>query len=373
MSNSQKKLKILHVISSGEVGGAEKCFLEMISGLKEYGYDISAVCAPGGNLINQTVEICDKVYGLKFFDNADVFALWRLIGIIKNDCFDLCHLHMNRATLIGGAAAKMCGIKSIGSIQGEVKPIYGYFPDYLTYCSKNVAEFIRQRSPKISRKPCFFLYNKIDTGAVIKNSEGAGREYLKAEFGVNENAFVICEVARLHPNKGQNFLIDAVNMLKERIPGLHCLIVGDGDSAYESSLKKKTNEYGLNEKITFTGARFDVPKIFKSCDLFVLPSLQEGIPVTVMESLCLQTPSLVFDVGGIHELCETDEGYKNFVEFVDSGDLNGLCEKIYAVYQNYDVYKKNAAAGSRHIIKNYDSKSYISEIDAIYKNITGVK
>ncbi|MEZ7890551.1 MAG: glycosyltransferase [Candidatus Wallbacteria bacterium] len=367
----KRRKKILHVISSGVMGGAEKCFLEMIDGLKGYGYDIAAVCAPGGELFDLTKKLCDEVYEIKFLDNADVFALWRLISVMKNSHFDICHLHMNRATLIGGAAAKMCGVKSVGTIQGEVKPIYGYFPDYLTYCSRNVAEFIRTRSHKVAQKPCFFLYNKIDTETVIKNSAGAGREFLKKEFNIPENAFVICEVARLHPNKGQKFLIEAVSILKDKIPDIYCLIVGDGDRNYAEELKNVARQNKIADRVIFTGLRLDAARIFKSSDLFVLPSLQEGIPVTVMEALCLQVPVAAFNVGGIHELCETDAGYQNFIEFVNCGNVEGLSERIETIYRNYDNYKAKAAAASEHIVKNFDSKSYIKEIDAIYKNILG--
>jgi len=366
--------KILHVISSASVGGAESCYLEMVSGCIRLGYDVYAVCMPGGDLAGMTRELFGagrekKVFEIAMRDNADILALWRLYKHIRELKPDLCHLHMNRATLLGALASRFCGTASIGTIQGEVRPLYASFPDHLTFCSRNVADFVRSRSATVAAKSSFFLYNKIDTGKISALAAGGGREFLKSEFGIPENAFVLCEVARLHPNKGQRFFIDAVARNISNIPNIYGIVVGGEDGGYLAGLKKQAEKLGIAERIIFAGTRHDVPKILKGSDLFVLPSLQEGIPVTIMESLAIGLPVLAFDVGGISELCVTQSGREDFIEFAPRGDALALNEKVGRIFRDYDKYKKAARKAEVHIKADFDAASYMRDVDAIYRHI----
>ena len=371
MNNSNvNTAKILHIISSGTVGGAERCFLEMLEASKTLGYDTAAVCAGGGELQKLASDVCGRVYTAPMADNADLISLYKLYRIITEYKPDLCHLHMNRATLLGALAARFAGVKSLGSIQGEVRPLYAYFPDYLTFCSKSVAEHVRTKSSVVAARPSFYLYNCVDGAALAKDAADAGgRAFLTKEFGVPEKAFVICQVARLHPNKGHIFLIDAVRENIERIPNLYCLIVGGGDKKYEDGLRKAAADRRISDRVIFTGTRLDVAKILGAADLFVLPSLQEGIPMTIMEALSLKVPVAVFDVGGIRELCEGCGDAQSRIEFVAPRDTKALAAKIYDMYLNYPRYKAAAEKASEHISCRYGKSSYFRDIGAIYKDV----
>lgn len=356
------------MISSSVIGGAEACYLQMISGLSGLGYEVAAICEPGAELYEMSSKSCEKVYGVKMRDNADVFALAGLRRAMADFGPDLCHLHMNRATLLGALAARTMGVASLGTIQGEVRPIYAALPDYLTFCSGNVARYVRSRSSYVRRKPSFMLYNKVDCAMIDERALGGGRRFVREEFGFTQDSFVVCQVARLHPNKGQNYLIEAVASLAAAVPSLKCLIVGGGDALYEKTLKALSAKLNVEDRVVFTGTRLDVPKIVSGVDAFVLPSLQEGIPVTIMEAMALSVPVICFDVGGIRELCP-DSGDERLLEFIRPKDVAGLAEKISAVAGNPSKYKKNAASASERIRKHFDSTAYISEVDAIYKHI----
>lgn len=360
--------RVLHVISSGVIGGAEACYLEMLSGLSGLGYAVGAVCAPGAELYELSLRSCAKVYPVAIRDNADLPALARICLAISDFRPDLCHLHMNRATLVGAIASGIMGVKSLGTIQGEVRPVYARFPDYLTFCSRNVAAHVRSLSASVSRKPSFMLYNKVDCAGIAGRAEGGGRDFVLAEFGLPEDAFVVCQVARLHPNKGQGILIEAVASLACRYPSIRCLIVGGGDEKYERDLKELARRKNVSEKIVFTGTRLDVPKIVSGADLFVLPSLQEGIPVTIMEAMALSVPVVCFDVGGIRELC-AGTGGESIIDFASPKDAAGLAGRIAAAVEDPAAFRRSAAAASAHVRRRFDSATYLRDIDAIYRDI----
>jgi len=365
-----RALRILHIISSGVIGGAEKCFLEMLEITRDLNYETAAVCAGGGLLEKAARGVCGRVYTAAMADNADLISLYKLYRIIKEYQPDLCHLHMNRATLLGAIAARLAGAKSLGSIQGEVRPLYARFPDYLTFCSINTAEHVRSRSLAVAKKPSFYLYNGIDCLRLKAGAEnGGGRSFIEKEFGVPENAFIVCQVARMHKNKGHKFLIEAIGANIARIPNLYCLMVGGGDEKYEEFLRAQAEELKISGRVIFCGMRLDVPKIVSGADLFALPSLQEGIPVTIMEALCLKVPVAAFNVGGIYELCRDGEKNEPYIELIACEDRAALSDKIYDIYRNYDLYKSNAARASEFIVRRFGRDSYIRDIKAIYKNI----
>lgn len=363
---------MLHIISSSTVGGAERCFLEMLEAAAALGYETAAVCAAGGELETLAGGVCGKVYTVPMADNADIISLFKLFRIVGEYGPDLCHLHMNRATLLGALAARWAGVRSIGSIQGEVRPLYARFPDYLTFCSKSVADFVRTRSRIVAGKPSFYLYNCVDCDSLEAGAAaGGGRPFLAKEFGVPADAFVVCQVARMHPNKGHIFLLDALRANIDRIPGLYCLIVGGGDDRYAESLRDEVRARNIEGRVIFTGTRLDVAGILGAADLFVLPSLQEGIPMTIMEALCLKVPVAAFDVGGIRELTcgPSGEGIGRALELVPARDTAALAERIYAMYSRYPEYRGAAAVASLHIRRRYGKASYFADIGAIYRII----
>ncbi len=359
--------KILHIVSSSVIGGAEKCFLEMLSIARALNYETAAVCS-GGFLEKETRAICNNVYTVPMIDNADFYSLYRLYRIIKEFKADLCHLHMNRATLLGAIAARIAGVVSLGTIQGEVKPIYGYFPDYLTFCSENTANFLRTRSRAAAQKSSFFLYNCVDCGALETDSLNGGRFYLRQEFNVPEDAFIVCQIARMHKNKGHKFLIDAAARIINKIKNLYCVFIGGGDDNYMKLLRGQAEKMNISNRVIFGGVRTDVAKILSSVDLFVLPSLQEGIPITIMEALALGVPAVAFNVGGIYEISGGRAG-ERFVELITPGNTQALSDKIFEIYGDYSTYKNNAAKARLYIRKNYDKPHYINDIKALYNYI----
>ncbi|HOT77813.1 MAG TPA: glycosyltransferase, partial [Candidatus Wallbacteria bacterium] len=250
-----------------------------------------------------------------------------------------------------------------------VRPVYAYFPDYLTFCSKNVADHVRSRSSAVAAKPSFYLYNCIDNSGLARLAETGGRSFLRSEFGIPENSFVICQVARLHHNKGHAFLIDALHKNIDKIPGLYCLIVGAGDKKYEEQLRTQAESLGISSRVIFSGLRLDVARIISGTDLFVLPSLQEGIPVTIMEALSLRLPCVAFDVGGIYELAGDKSSSEPFVTLIPPRDTEALAAAIYGVYSNYRHYKSIAHKAGEFMIKNYDKSRYVSDINAIYRAV----
>jgi glycosyltransferase involved in cell wall biosynthesis len=125
------------------------------------------------------------------------------------------------------------------------------------------------------------------------------------EFGINQGDPVLLTVARLDPPKGHRFLFSALSAVRRSYPAIKLLVVGDGPS--RSSLEALCRDLDLNESIVFTGTRFDVPELLAIANVFVLPTLSEGMPLTLLEALAAGVPTVMSRIGPIEEVIVEDE------------------------------------------------------------------
>lgn len=145
-------------------------------------------------------------------------------------------------------------------------------------CSMSAAEFFY--SEKTIKGPSFKkVTNAIDLSAFAYNE--TGRNEIRKELGAGED-FVFCNIARLNPEKNQTFLLDVFEKIYEKNKNTALWVVGQG--VLEESLKNKANTLNSREKIHFLGRRDDVPKVYSAADCFILPSVFEGLPMTLVEA-----------------------------------------------------------------------------------------
>lgn len=135
------------------------------------------------------------------------------------------------------------------------------------------------------------LNNAIDTGAYRFDLECVKR--VRKELSVPENALVIGHVGRFSPQKNHDFLIEIFAEVRNLEPNSYLLLVGDGE--LRPKIKEKVNALGLDGCVIFTGIRSDVPDILQAMDVFVFPSLYEGLPVTMVEAQAAGLPCVISD------------------------------------------------------------------------------
>jgi glycosyltransferase involved in cell wall biosynthesis len=128
------------------------------------------------------------------------------------------------------------------------------------------------------------------------------RSALRRELGLPEQATVIGCIAALSPQKGVQFLVEALPEVRRKVPDAHVLLVGDG--LLRPSLQRLAKSLHVAEAVHFAGLRSDVPQILKALDLFVLPSLWEGLPYALLEAGAAGLPVVATDIPGNHDVIE---------------------------------------------------------------------
>lgn len=176
----------------------------------------------------------------------------------------------------------------------------------------------------------------------------------KVDFSCDKNYINLITVARFHPQKAVDRLMNAVRDNIHKYPQIRCYIIGSGD--LESQLKNLVTQYQLNEQIIFLGQKKNPMPYIKQADLFVLSSLYEGYPTTVIESLIAQTPVLSTDVSGVHEqLIENETGW--IVENSKEALSQKLDELLADVKHLREIKEslKSYSYSNEHIIEQFES------------------
>ena len=210
----------------------------------------------------------------------------------------------------------------------------------------------------MENKTVVIMKNAIDTKK-FRHSDNE-RKNIRIELGIDRKTLVIGHVGRFVPVKNQSFLIDIFKTIHEKDPDTVLVLVGGGekDDALKNQIKEKTDRLGLTGYVKFLGVREDVERIMQSFDVFLLPSLFEGLPVTMIEAQAAGLPCVISDKVPIQ--CDIT-GNVDVVALNDSTEkwAEVVLDKAYN-FTKSDTYNKIADAG-------FDVKKQAKWLENFYK------
>ena len=233
--------------------------------------------------------------------------------------YKIVHVHQDCLSSVALQCAKECGVPvriahSHNNAQDKnlkylVKLYYmRKIPNYATdlfACSKSAGKWM------FSGKPFQVMRNAIDISK-YKYSPAIAQKVRK-QFNI-ENKIVIGHVGRFDPQKNHEFLIDIFAECAKKNLDVILMLVGDGDG--KKKIEAKVNKFGISEKVIFTGVRSDVNELMQAMDVFVFPSLYEGLPVTLIEAQSAGLPCVISD--HISEECIVTSNLVSIMKLSDS-------------------------------------------------------
>jgi glycosyltransferase involved in cell wall biosynthesis len=148
------------------------------------------------------------------------------------------------------------------------------------------------------------------------------RAQIRQELDLEANSQILLTVARLHPQKGHDYLIPIMPEIIAHFPDVQFIWVGDGE--YQAYLSQQLQEYQVKERVIFLGYRQDIPNLLAAADLFLFPSYQEGLPFAVLEAMVYGVPIVASDTGGIPEMIVNEKHGLLF----RTGDRQDLLQKL---------------------------------------------
>ena len=208
------------------------------------------------------------------------------------------------------------------------------------------------------------IYNGVDLKALGKPTPGA-RDRIRAEFGYSANDFVAVQVARLHELKDHQTALKAVDEARHSIPGLRLLLAGDGDQ--RSAIEQTIRERGLERTVTLAGTRKDIADLLSASDVFLMSSISEGIPLTVIEAMAARRPVVSTAVGGLPELVE--HGVSGML--ASSGDASSLAASLVQLYQNADLRNQMAEVAASRAQEKFSLQGMLNSYRDVYHDVLG--
>src|SRR4030095_7033592 len=188
----------------------------------------------------------------------------------------------------------------------------------------------------------------------------------RKELHLEDTDFAIGIVGLLTPRKGQLGLIHAFAKVSERVPGARLFIVGsatfDGDEEYEAVLRNTTHELGIADRISFLGAREDVPALMSAFDLLVLNSTVEPFGLVVLEAMASKTPIVAANSGGIPEIVRHG---KNGL-LVGQGNSQQLVDSIIYLAQRPDARARMSNQANEDVETHFSHTRVLAELQGFY-------
>lgn len=375
-----KKPRILYVIGSLGLGGAEKQMATLIEHIRQLNFScqifaLEPIGPWNAYLKNIRVPIHDGGY---FSEKPNIMKLTllisaqlRLIRTIRAIRPDVIHAYLPLANFLASLAGRLSGIpliissrRALGTHQERYRgwrffdAISTYLSNYVTANSKAVADdTIKRNCGKKSK--LVVIHNGIDSDPFISASKH--RSAVRHKLGISPTEKVIIVVANLIPYKGHLDLIEAMVTVSKRFPNCNLLLVGE-DRGISNDLQKKTHVLGIHKKIKFMGQRRDVADLMAAADLSVLPSHEEGFSNVILESMAAALPVVATNVGG------NSEAVLNGITgwLVEPHNPENLAEKIIDVLEDPQKARKWGRSGRERVIESFHIEKMIKEHLRLY-------
>lgn len=321
-SNPPKSVKVLRLIARLNVGGPAVHCLTLTRGMSELGFDTLLVSGNAGPDEAEYEELFDdhssdlkhlKLDTLQRTPSIfrDLHTLVELYRIIRREKPDIVHTHTAKAGMLGRVAAMMAGVPIIvHTYHGHV--LSGYFSRWVSYVIRLLERGLALGTTKLvtlssnlktelAQKFKICDASRIEVIPLGRNLDDLFqchrlRGELRRELRLDEKDFIIGTIGRLVPIKDQQNLIWACSRLDKKMPW-HLVIAGEGKLREE--LEQLAQELKIVDRVHFLGWRRDLPKLYADFDVFTLSSINEGTPLSIIESYASGCPVVSTAVGGV--------------------------------------------------------------------------
>lgn len=366
-----EKINILYLITELSVGGAEKAVARMMAQLNRDRYNALVCCLLGRGVIADEIEGASiEVVSLAMKGKLDLRALFRLFKLLKKGNFVVIHSHLFHANVIGRIVGKLARIPIIISV--EHNPIaegtLRHLVDKLSAVSADkviaVSEAVRKFTVNqvgIESMKVLTIYNGVD----LSEKHPARIDILerKKRIGIDPLRPVVGTVSRLDEMKGAEYFVRATAKVRAENPATLFLIVGDGPERAE--LEQLAQRMNIAESLILTGYRADIPEVLSTIDLFVLPSLYEGLPTAALEAMAMAKPVIATHVGGTPEVVED----KVTGLLVPPRDPEALAEAIITLLQDRERAKAMGRAGRERVERYFSVERMVQQTEALYEEL----
>jgi len=366
-----RKIRVLHAITNMQIGGAENLVKNILLGLDRTRFE------PYLFIFEEKGEFLDdiKKQGIRVFSSPirvrrfDPFLLWKIAGILKSNKIDIVHTHLYQSSSYVRLAAILARVPVILYHEhGSIRPHFFRYrmiafllvrwTDKIVAISRSDIDYY-SKNEHIGQSRFFLLPNALLTNDDESYQAADAEKYAE----ILKDKKVIGCVANFSKIKGHKYLLMAFAWLIKEYPRTILILVGDGPE--KESLVELARQLKINEKILFSGRQKNVGQWYRIFNYFVLPSVEEGFGLVLLEAAKYGIPIVATRAGGIPEILTDGETGL----LVPPKDPESIFLALKRLFSDNDLAGKIGEKGKEMVLKKYDFKNYIKTLEGLYTGL----
>jgi len=372
--------KILHLITGSSIAGAENVVLTLAKGMKSSQFE-SEICTltSEGDLHNKAEQIGIKTYALGYKNILSLpKVVIKLIILLHKINYYIINTHLSQASVIGIIVGRLVKIPCIIETRHYSDYMYKYgnkmkqwldketvnMADHVIVVS-NAGKEVLKNMEGVKEEKITVIYNgtSIDKFRPYNIKQ---RRQIRENLKIEEK-IILSYTGRLRPEKGHQYLLEAIFEIKDQYTNIVLLLIGDG--VLRSDLEALTRQLNIENKVRFLGDRKDIPELLSATDIYVHPSVVEGFGISIIEAMAAGLPVIATNVGGIPEIITNGE---NGI-LVPPENPQALAEAISDLIEHPDKRKALAENGKQRVVTNFTDEIMVKKYMEVYRNIINQK
>ena len=360
-------MKILIVTSHLNFGGISSYSVFLAKKLKEKGHNVF-IASSGGDMVKELKE--DKIGHLKVALNTKselnpkiILSSFRIVLFLKANKIDIMHAQSRVSQVTCYLASLFTKIPYITTCHGFFKPkitrkLFKFWGIKVIAISEAVRAHL-VNDLKVPKDKIVMIHNGVDIGNFKRNYNNEEKESIRKEFSLTK-AIVVGIIARLSSVKGHIYLLEAAKLILNKRKDIQFLIIGDGPE--ESKLKKLTKTLEIEENVVFHKSILDTAQALAVMDIFVMPSISEGLGLAILEAMASSLPVVASNVGGIYSLIS--EGKNGYL--LTPKNPAAIEDAILKIINNSQLAKDMGNLGQKICEKDFSLNVFADQVEKVY-------
>ena len=356
---------MLQLLATGGNGGAQESYTGLLLRLDRSKYDVRALSLSAGSAVQRLRALGVAVEVIEAVDDEE--AVRELAAWLRREEIDLVHAHMYRAEVIGTRAAAVAGVPVIAAtvhssrvrspqdtaLLASLTPMM----DRLIVPSDSIEHKVRCEGREGARFAV--IPNGVD---LSRFADPSPLSTVRHDFDIPADAPLVGVVARLEPEKGHRFLLEAWPAVHASVPSARLLIVGEGSEADALRAQAGALPSAAARHVVFTGRREDISALTGELAVAVLPSLREAQGISILEAMARRVPVVASGVGGIPEVISS--GVDGML--VPPGDPAALADAVASLLEDPRLRHRMGEAGYRTVAERFSIDAQVRRIESVY-------
>jgi glycosyltransferase involved in cell wall biosynthesis len=362
---------VLHVIDSFDLGGAQEVVgnLATCGNRSEFSHEVAAL--HGRGIYRQRFR--DRGLTVHSLSPHKLVPLYlpALAALLARKKFDILHCHLAASNILAkplGALARIPviinhdhnndALRATNRLVLAAETFSNRFASHVITVSSSCRDFLVDHEG-VDPEEISLVLNAIDLGHFRPGA--VDRASVRAKWKLPKDAPVVAGVGRLNPQKNLSLFLDAAARLAREYPDVRFLLAGTGPE--ESLLREKCGMLGLGDRVIFAGYVADARQVYAACDLLVMPSLYEGLPMTLLEAMAMGVPVVASRLDGIAEVVTDGESGL----LIASGDADGFAAASARLLQDQELRAKITGSAASLVRERFSAERMAREVEEIYR------